>query len=126
MPQYSYICDDCGFAFVGFASVANRHRLRCPECRGKPHIDIAAQGRTIGVTADGVWPKTMKEFDGTPIEVRSRKHLKELCKVYGMTEVDRAIADRLPAKPMPKAERVDVGGGHVTVSEQGELVRNEA
>ena len=102
MPTYSYICDACGICWQAASSIADRNKEMC-GCGRPARIDVAAQGGTLNIASSELWNIPMSEFNGTPINVRSRRHFNELCRQYGKTEVDKSIADRLP-KP-EKLER---------------------
>ncbi|MCW7076432.1 MAG: hypothetical protein OCU18_03960 [Candidatus Syntrophoarchaeum sp.] len=85
MPLYDCMCNRCGKEFEAYASVSSRKNIRC-ECGGTSEILI-----TNHKTKDWFKPHVNEHFNGKPIEVRSRRHLKELCKKFNVTS--RAIGD---------------------------------
>lgn len=82
MPLYDFKCKNCEKVFENFCCINEVEsftiQLRCPECNGKVDRLIG------GVKKDWFKVHINEDFDGTPIEVTSKKHLKELCKKHGV------------------------------------------
>lgn len=75
MPTYQYKCKKCNKVFDGFATVKDRHKVKC-ECGGDVEIMIVT--RSVHV-----WKPYMEEnICHQPVCVESKKHLKELCKKH--------------------------------------------
>lgn len=85
MPLYDLQCKVCGSEFEGFAPVNKRHDLKC-KCGGKAKVLI-----TNYRSSDWFKPHINENFNGEPIEVKSRSHMKELCLKYNVTS--RALGD---------------------------------
>ena len=77
MPLYDLLCLRCERTFEAFSKVNDRLKIRC-SCGGKTKILLTALNR------DWFRPHINEDFDGTPIEVKSRGQLKELCKKHGV------------------------------------------
>lgn len=87
MPRYDICCWECDYTFEHICKVSELDNLpKCPECGGGMRTVI-----TTTPAEDWFKPHVNENFDGTPIEVRSRSHLKELCDKHGVTS--RAIGD---------------------------------
>ena len=79
MPLYNYKCRKCEHEFEEFKKIADRNDLVCPKCGQevfihiKPRKDIAIQ----------VWvPYVEENITHQPILVKSKQHLKDLCKKH--------------------------------------------
>lgn len=79
MPLYDYKCKKCGLEFENFACINDRNRVQC-KCGGKAELLITAKK-----TKDWFYPHWNEHFGNTPIYVRSRNHLRQLCKEHGVT-----------------------------------------
>lgn len=82
MPLYDFECLTCGKQFENFCCINDLEyftiKQRCPKCGNKVKRLIG------GIKKDWFKPHINEDFDGTPIEVTSKKHLKELCKKHGV------------------------------------------
>lgn len=80
MPLYDFKCKKCGKVFENFCCINEVEtftiKSRCPDCKGKVDRLIG------GVKKDWFKVFTSEDFDGTPIEVTSKRHLRELCKKH--------------------------------------------
>jgi putative FmdB family regulatory protein len=47
MPTYEYVCNNCGFAFEEFQSIAAEPLHVCPRCKGKVRRLISGGGGII-------------------------------------------------------------------------------
>jgi putative FmdB family regulatory protein len=83
MPLYDFECLTCGEVFENFCCLNELESLtikqKCPHCKGKVKRLIG------GMKKDWFQVHINEDFDGTPIEVTSKRHLKELCKKHGVT-----------------------------------------
>jgi len=77
MPLYDVQCLDCYKEFEVTCHVAELDTLRC-GCGGQVKILLT------GTNRDWFHPHINEDFDGTPIEVTSKNHLRELCKKHGV------------------------------------------
>jgi len=77
VPLYDFQCLKCGKGFEQFSKLDNRLNVKC-SCGGKTSICLTTAKR------DWFRVHINEDFDGTPIEVTSKKHLKELCKKHGV------------------------------------------
>jgi hypothetical protein len=87
MPLYDFECLDdknikCKKVFENFCCINDLKsfiiKQRCPLCNSKVKLLIG------GFKKDWFQVHINEDFDGTPIEVTSKKHLKELCKKHGV------------------------------------------
>lgn len=76
MPLYDFQCLRCNKEFEDFVSLRFLDRMRCPECKAKVKVVIKQANK------DWFTPHINDDFTGEPIEVTSRKHLRELCKQH--------------------------------------------
>lgn len=77
MPLYDYVCNRCGKEFEQVAKIADREATKC-SCGGSCRILISSTRR------DWFRPGYWRDFAETPIYVESKRHLKDLCKKYGV------------------------------------------
>ncbi len=77
MPIYEVQCLKCSKEFEGFAKIAERNEIRC-ECGSKTKVLISPHHN------DWFHPFTSEDFTGEPVEVRTKNHLKELCRKHGV------------------------------------------
>jgi len=77
MPLYDFQCLKCKKKFEAFSRIDDRLGMKC-KCGGKTSVLLS--------TANKDWFRKHinEDFDGTPIEVKSKGHLKELCKKHGV------------------------------------------
>ena len=78
MPMYDYKCQECGLEFEHFTCIIDRHKVQC-KCGGRAELQISTKAR------DWFRPFSTDDFNGRPIMVESKKHLKQLCKEHGVT-----------------------------------------
>lgn len=78
MPLYDYQCKKCNCEFEEVQKIEDRYNVPCPKCGRKSDLLITCSKR------DWFRVHINEDFDGTPIEVTSKKHLKELCKKHGV------------------------------------------
>lgn len=78
MPLYEFECLKCHLEFEEFSKIADRESVRCKGCGGKTKILLSPPKR------DWFRPWISEDFTGSPIEVRSKNHLKELCEKHGV------------------------------------------
>lgn len=78
MPLYELKCLSCKKEFESFSKIDERETIRCPGCGGKSKILMSLLNK------DWFHPFTSEDFDGTPTEVRSKNHYKELCEKHGV------------------------------------------
>jgi len=84
MPLYDLQCQNekCNRTFEIFCCIADLQsyimKQKCPHCGSKVKQVLSKFG--MG------WfkPHVNWDFDGTPIQVESKQHLKQLCKKYGV------------------------------------------
>lgn len=82
MPLYDFECPKCKKTFEKFCCIND---LECYTIKQKCPICETQLKRLIGgIKKDWFRPHINEDFDGTPIEVTSKKHLKELCKKFGV------------------------------------------
>ncbi len=77
MPLYDFECTKCHSEFEEFAKLDSVSSVRC-KCGGDARIVIKKIGR------DWFRPFVSEDFDGTPVLVRTKGHLKELCRKHGV------------------------------------------
>lgn len=80
MPLYDYECPNCGMVFEELKPMDQRHTAPCPQCGGKAKMVILQAKRDWTWRIEGWW----EDFDEKPVYVRDKRHLKELCKKYGV------------------------------------------
>ena len=85
MPLYDMKCTRCSNEQERFCRVADLEKQYC-ECGGRLKVII-----TNYHNQDWFKPHWNEHFSGEPIYVRTRSHLKELCKKYDVTS--RALGD---------------------------------
>jgi putative FmdB family regulatory protein len=78
MPLYDVECTKCFKVFEAFKPLKELPEGFTCECGGTARIVVKKANR------DWFRPHINEHFDGTPIEVTSKKHLRELCKKYGV------------------------------------------
>lgn len=86
MPLYDYKCMECDNQFEEYAKIDKRNGVMCPKCNHPCEIQI-----TNSHSQDWFKPHWNPNFDIDPVFVRSRNHMKQLCKKYNMTS--RALGD---------------------------------
>lgn len=74
MPLYDLKCLTCGREFEEFSKIDKRLSVKCP-CGGGTKVLLGAKRDWFRA---GLW----EDFTDHPIEVTSKKHLRELCKRY--------------------------------------------
>lgn len=83
MPLYDFKCKKCGGVIEDFCCINELEEYtinkKCPKCRGGVKRLIG------GAKKDWFQVHVNENFDGTPIEVTSKRHLKELCKKHNVT-----------------------------------------
>ena len=77
MPLYDFQCIECGHEFEEFAKIRDRLNVNCPVCSSTCKVLMSPWKE------DWFKPFVSEDFDGTPIEVKSKGHYKELCKKHG-------------------------------------------
>jgi hypothetical protein len=82
---YNWSCEDC--KVLEEAYVHSFKDVRECKC-GKPMEKVWS----LGVSQSGYsgFPFTTSHITGSPIEVRSPQHLRDLCKIHGVTPRDDA------------------------------------
>lgn len=85
MPLYDCKCIECDREFETFCKIADLDSLRC-DCGGKA-VTLITNARC----QDWFKPHWNPNFDIEPIYVRSRNHMKQLCRQYNLTS--RALGD---------------------------------
>lgn len=78
MVLYDYECKECGNVFEAFAEVAKREEVDCDRCGSRATLILTKLNK------DWFEAFVTEDFDGTPVEVRSRAHYKALCKQHGV------------------------------------------
>jgi putative FmdB family regulatory protein len=78
MPLYDYECTACNHTFEDYKPINKRHVTQCPKCGGVGRQVICP------IHVSKLYPFVTEDFDGTPIEVRSRKHYYELCRKHNV------------------------------------------
>ena len=82
MPLYDFQCPDCKEVYEKFCCINDLEgftiKQRCPTC------DTQLIRQIGGIKKDWFRPHINEDFNGKPIEVKSKQHLKELCKQYGV------------------------------------------
>lgn len=85
MPIYDFQCErkKCQAVEEHFCCINDLNTftitLRCSKCRG--HMKQVLNTKACG---SRLYPFINEDFNGTPIEVRSKGHYKELCKKFGV------------------------------------------
>lgn len=82
MPLYDFRCRECGFEFEDFAKIADRLSVRCPGCDSLCDIIPASRLRAD----EHIFKPYIDEnisLDMKPVLIKSKAHLKELCKANG-------------------------------------------
>ena len=82
MPLYDVKCRQCGKEFEAFAKIAEREDVVC-ECKGRTTILITTHNN-FETWLLGTWQDLPDGPDGKPIKIQSRRHLKEVCRQYGV------------------------------------------
>ena len=85
MPLYDAKCMICGKEFEHFCHIDEIDRIIC-NCGGRAKTLI-----TNTRSQDWFKPHWNPNFDIEPVFVRSRNHMKQLCKQYNLTS--RALGD---------------------------------
>jgi putative FmdB family regulatory protein len=77
MPLYDFVCAACNSAFEKQVPIAERNNTLC-KCG-------ARAVRQISRTKDD-WFRSFvtEDFNGQPIEVKSKEHYRQLCKEHGV------------------------------------------
>lgn len=78
MPLYSLKCTKCSHEFDHACKIDERLKVRCMKCNAPTDIQITSTNR------DWFRPDIWEDFTTHPIEVTSKKHLRQLCKQYGV------------------------------------------
>ena len=121
--RYAYACQ-CGNKKERVCSLSEfKETIRCPECKGKMHIDIVAQQRSVRPNcmnwpmesdALGVAPEQAKEYAeylrerGVPTEINSegnpiltsREHRRRVCEATGAYDRNAGYGDRAPSNTL--------------------------
>lgn len=79
MPLYDFKCTTCQKAFEDFRPIADRFSAPCPYCNGGIGTFIMSS-----IRKSSIYPFVTEDFDGTPTEVKSRSHYRELCRKHGV------------------------------------------
>ena len=78
MPLYDILCLKCNKEFEVFSKIDDRNNIKC-QCGGKTKILLSPPHK------DWFRPNELwEDFTDHPIEVTSKKHLKQLCKEHGV------------------------------------------
>ena len=77
MPLYDFQCLKCNKEFEQFSKIDRRLSVKC-SCGGKTKVLLSTASK------DWFKPSVWEDFTDYPIEVTSKKHLKELCKKHGV------------------------------------------
>ena len=77
MPLYDVKCTTCGKEFEAFAKIADREAIKC-SCGGPTVIQLCPWH------SDWFKPFVSEDFNGSPIEVKSKSHYKSLCRQHGV------------------------------------------
>lgn len=78
MPMYDFICKRCNFEFETCVPIAERDEVTCKKCG-------ARTSRKVARTKDDWFrPFVTEDFNGKPIEVKSKEHYKQLCKDHNV------------------------------------------
>ena len=85
MPLYDCKCDNCGREFEVFKKIVDITNIKC-ECGGNARTLI-----TCVKSKDWFTPHYNEHFTGEPVFVRSRSHMKDLCRKHNVTS--RALGD---------------------------------
>lgn len=80
MPLYDFKCNECGEEFEDISPASAIAKAWCPQCKEVKDVTVLI----TKANKDWFVPHINDDFDGTPIEVTSRKHLRELCKKHGV------------------------------------------
>jgi putative FmdB family regulatory protein len=75
MILYDYTCQQCGLTFEASNAIEDREHSVCPECKGLGKL-IISSSRSRDWFKPGYWD----DFGLQPVFVKSKEHLKELCK----------------------------------------------
>ena len=78
MPLYDYKCWRCDYEFEEVSKIDDRSKMSCPKCTGKCYPLTTCNKRDW--FRAGIW----EDFGDQPVEVTSKKHLRELCKQNGV------------------------------------------
>ncbi len=81
MPLYDYECLRCGEAFEAFRRIEEREYALCPKCGFIAEQVLKQAKRDFTHRIEGWWRDISPEG---PVYVRSKRHLKELCKRHGV------------------------------------------
>lgn len=78
MLIYDYICKRCNYQFEALTKSDEKDNVKCRACGSRT-------SRQVCRTKDD-WFRTFvsEDFDGTPIEVRTKEHYKQLCKEHNV------------------------------------------
>ncbi len=82
MPRYDYHCEECNLTWESFHTISERESEVCGKC-GKR----AKQLLSMGATVQTFTPHVYEDITDHPIEVTSKRQLKELCKVHNVKAV---------------------------------------
>ena len=77
MPLYDYKCPD-GHSFEAIKSMDDRHCAKCPKC-GKVANQIIAAPTAVHGFKLGVF----EHITDNPVEIGSKRQLKDLCEQHG-------------------------------------------
>lgn len=78
MPLYDVKCQKCGRETEVTVHIEDRDKVICMNCGGHLKSLCSTGGK------DWFREHVNEDFDGTPIVVKSRRHLKDLCKKHGV------------------------------------------
>ena len=86
MPLYDFQCLCCLNEFEEISKISDREKVRCPKCGSKTKILLGNVNKK-----DWFRPHWTEHFTDTPIYVKSKRHMKELCLKHNVTS--RALGD---------------------------------
>ena len=78
MLMFDYICNMCKHEFEALVRSENKDLVLCKECGGE------TKRLPPRVKEDWFKPFVSEDFDGTPIEVKSKDHYRSLCRKHNL------------------------------------------